>query len=154
MNITGNHEIMNKRITIYDENVQNDKSEKYGMGVPYFINDALQNENTLKKMIKSPDLLLQNLFKGLKTPFASGKMAEDDILPDLNVSETSINPDSALKLKCKSECGKDDNSTVLLHKRPYEFFRNQNGAKRDNDTASFKSKVQKSGQANFDIQLD
>jgi len=141
MDIEGKQEKVNKRITIHDENVQNYQSEKYGMGVPYFINDALQNEKTLKNMIKSPDLLLQNLFEGLKTPFASGEMPQDDILPDLNVSKTPINPDSALKLKCKSECGKDDNSTVLLHKRPYEFFRNQNVPKKDNDTASFKSKV-------------
>ena len=40
-------------------------SEFYSMRVPHFIKDALKNEITLKNMIKSPDSLLQNLFKGI-----------------------------------------------------------------------------------------
>merc|ERR1712166_330982 len=105
-------------------------------------------------MIKSPDSLLQNLFKGIDGGDKQLSSSSPDEESDFNIDKVRINPDSALKLKCKSEYAKD-NSTVLLHKRPYEFLLKKGKGRQDDDTASFKTKVQNAGQAShFDIQLD
>ena len=78
------------------------------MGIPHIIKDALQNENTLKSMIKSPDSLLQNLFKGINDDALSSSMSPNETALKFD-AKANVNPDSALKLKSKSECGREDN---------------------------------------------